>query len=118
MAAIQFERKEKQAALDAVKLSQKYEISEKGAKWIFYSNLNLLGSIYRDLEEWQKAIDVLEETITLAKQGDNQVEMYSALKNLGDLYFRKGDFRKAINAFNQFRQYDYVGIDRANISYN
>jgi len=118
LAAIQFERKEKQAALDAVKLSQKYEISEKGAKWIFYSNLNLLGSIYRDLEEWQKAIGVLEETITAAKQVDNQVEMYSALKNLGLLYFRKGDFRKAINAFNQYRQYDYVGIDRANISDN
>lgn len=118
LAAIQFERQEKEAALKAVRISQEYEDLDSGAQWIVYSNFNILGAIYRDREEWGKSIEVLNKTIEAARKIDDKDEMYLALKNLGQMYYRKGDFREAIKAFHQYRSNDFIGLDRANISEN
>ncbi len=118
LAAIEFERRNKKLALAAVQESQKYPKLDENAEWIVFSNFNILGAIYRDFEDWEKSIEVLKRTISAAKELGERDEMYLGLKNLGLLYYRKGDFRKAISAFKKYQTNNFIGLDRANISEN
>tara|TARA_R110002050_G_scaffold292053_2_gene447033 strand:+ start:4426 stop:6180 length:1755 start_codon:yes stop_codon:yes gene_type:complete len=115
LAAIQYERREMAEALAAVKKSQAYHASGK-AEWLNFSNLNILGAIFRDEAKWDKAIEVLERTYKLSQNVDDNSEMYLALKNLGMTYFRKGDYRNAVETYKLYISNKVMGLDRQDIS--
>ena len=117
LAAIEFERKNYQATLNAVKKSQDYKGSD-APDWLKYSNLNLLGAVYRDQEIWEKSVQVLNETYQLSQSLDDKAEMYLALKNLGMTYYRMGNFRSAVETFKLYRSNKFISVDRQNISEN
>ena len=117
LAAIQFERQNYEEAKIAAMVSRKYQASGK-EEWLNYSNLNILGAIYRDEKKWDLAIEVLKKIFKMAKGVDNNSEMYLALKNLGFTYFRMGDYRKAVETFKLYNENPVVGLNRHNISEN
>lgn len=111
LAAIEFERKNKKEALKAVKESQHID-SLKNFKWRIFSNLNILGSIYRDNEQWDKAVETLELTIEKAVEANDTSEMYQAIRNITMAYYRMGAFRKAIDAGFRYQNYTTPAINR------
>jgi len=117
LAAIEYERKNLDAAIAAVKESQKID-SIKNYKWRVFSNFNILGAIYRDREEWGKSVGILQSAYDQAKEVDDTLEMYSALKNLGMAFYRMGDYRGAISSAKKYLSYDWISIDRQNVSDN
>jgi two-component system sensor histidine kinase/response regulator len=117
LAAIEFERKNYEETIIAATLAQEF-IAKGKDEWLNYSNLNILGAVYRDLKKWDQAIEVLRKTYQLSKDVDNNSEMYLALKNLGFTYFRMGDFRNAVETFKMYQGNKSVGLNRLNISEN
>ncbi len=117
LAAIQYERKKSDSAIIAIRRSQKID-SLKGYRWRVFSNLNLLGAIYRDREQWDKAVSILENTYRKAKEFEDTAEMNSAIKNLATALYRMGDFRGAIAAGIKYTKTPWAFYDRKSVSDN
>lgn len=117
LAAIEFERKNSEEAITAVRESQRID-SLKDFKWRIFSNLNILGSIYRDRNDLEKAIAVLKKTYQKAKEQNDTSEMYLAVQNLGFAQYRKGDYRDAIQSAEIYGNYKFKSLDRKKISDN
>lgn len=90
-AAILFELKRPNDALEAVKISQRID-EEQNLTWQTFSNLNLEGSIYRDTGKKAKARQVLKQTVKLAKAMKDTIEFVQACYNLGLTYYQAEKF--------------------------
>ena len=117
LGAIEYERKNYDAAIAAVKESQKID-ELKNYKWRIFSNLNILGAIYRDREQWDQSVEILRKAYEEAKSLNDTAEMYLSLKNLGMAQYRMGDYRGAINSAKLYSNYDWISYDRMNVSDN
>ena len=87
-AAVLFELKRPNEALEAVKASQRID-EEKDLTWQKFSNLNIEGSIYRDTGKKAKARQVLKQTVSLAKEMNDTIELVQACYNLGLSYYQE-----------------------------
>jgi signal transduction histidine kinase len=90
-AAILYELKQQDAALEAVKESQRID-SIAGLSWQTLSNLNIEGSIYRDRKEFKKAQKVLRRSSAFAMSKGDTVQYCRHLYNLGLSFYRHGDY--------------------------
>jgi len=117
LAAIEFERKNSDEAILAVRKSQEID-SLKNYKWRIFSNFNILGSIYRDREQWDKSVEILQSTYVKAKELSDTAEMNSALKNLAMAFYRMGDYRGAISAGTKYSETPWAYTHRKSISDN
>ena len=93
-AAILYELKQQDAALEAVKESQRID-SIAGLSWQTLSNLNIEGSIYRDRKEFKKAQEVLRKSSAFAMSKGDTVQYCRHLYNLGLSFYRHGDYDSA-----------------------
>ncbi len=57
--------------------------------------LRLAGWLYNHTEDCQRAITLLEESLSIARQLNNETSQANALDTLGDISWRFGDFDKA-----------------------
>lgn len=105
LAAILFEAGDKSEALKAVKKSQEID-SIKGYTWRIYSNWNIEGAIYRDQEQYQKALNVLENSARYAQSQKDTNEYLTALYNLSRHHYRVKNYAEAIATADKYLQ-DY-----------
>jgi two-component system sensor histidine kinase/response regulator len=117
LAAVQYERKNADEAITAVRESQRID-SLKNYKGRILSNLNILGSIYRDRKDWEKSLSILSKTYQKAKEDNDTSEMCLAILNLGITQYRKGDYRDAINSAKIYQNYNSTRLEVQNISDN
>ena len=94
-AAILYELKRHDDALKAVHTSQDID-NKKNLTWQKFSNFNLEGAIYRDTGKKRKAREVLKNTITLAREIKDTIELVQAYYNLGLSYYQSKDFDSAM----------------------
>jgi two-component system sensor histidine kinase/response regulator len=90
----------------------------KNNKGRILSNLNILGSIYRDRKDWEKSLSILSKTYQKAKEDNDTSEMCLAILNLGITQYRKGDYRDAINSAKIYQNYNSTRLEVQNISDN
>lgn len=95
LAAILFEAKEKDHALEAVKRSQEID-SLANLSWTKYSNWNIEGAIYRDQGDFERAKAVLRKTAKYAKENLDSAEYQSALYNLALTLHREEEYQECI----------------------
>jgi two-component system sensor histidine kinase/response regulator len=117
LAAVQYERKNADEAITAVRESQRID-SLKNYKGRILSNLNILGSIYRDRKDWEKSLSILSKTYQKAKEDNDTSEMCLAILNLGITQYRKGDYRDAINSAKIYQNYNSTRLEVQNVSDN
>ncbi len=94
-AAVLFELKRHEDALAAVRESQRID-SIKGFRWRLFSNINIVGAIYRDIGEYEKSRRVLKGAYDLAAEAQDSAEWASAAYNLTLLSSRLKDFPNAV----------------------
>ena len=117
LAAVQYERKNANEAITAVRESQRID-SLKNNKDRVLSNLNILGSIYRDRKDWEKSLAILSKTYQKAKEDNDTSEMYLAILNLGIAQYRKGDYRDAINSAKIYENHNITSLEVQSVSDN
>jgi len=69
--------------------------------WHHRVSLTCLGNIYRFLEDYQKAIDYHEKSLTIAEQMKDKHGEAKSLCNLGNAYEPLREYEKAINYYEQ-----------------
>ncbi len=112
LAAVLFEAKEKDLALNALKRSQEID-SIEDYQWRKYSNWNIEGAIYRDRGEFEKAEQVLRQTALYAKENQDSAEYQSALYNLALTLHRSKQYEDCIEACLQYiNGYEIPGLEK------
>jgi signal transduction histidine kinase len=81
-AAILLELNQIVDALQAVKRAQKIDSIIDDKSWRFSSNLNIEGSIYRDLGQYRKSQKALRKAVNFSFQENNTIEYIQSLYNL------------------------------------
>ncbi|NEQ99404.1 MAG: tetratricopeptide repeat protein [Cyanothece sp. SIO2G6] len=64
--------------------------------------LGNLGLVYRELSQYQQAIEILEQRLTIAREVRDRLGEGNALNILGGTYLNLGQYQQAINLFNQY----------------
>ncbi|MCF6222303.1 MAG: tetratricopeptide repeat protein [Flavobacteriaceae bacterium] len=65
-----------------------------------YRSYKLLGSVFRDLEEYEKALFYHKKALTYIENiKNNQIYIEGSLNDIGLVYQKKGDYKKAIEYF-------------------
>lgn len=72
-----------------------------GDQWREASTLNVMGLIYWDLGEPQKALEYYEQALPLTRAAGDTVGEATVLQNLGINYLADGDLQKALEYYNQ-----------------
>ena len=67
---------------------------------------NTRGLLYWTLNDTDKALRHLKEAVALAEQADIKTELASSLNNLGLIYRQRGEYRTALEYFEQAKQID------------
>jgi len=76
--------------------------------------LNELGCLFRQVEDWDKAIEYLKEGVVSSQQGQNQARELACLLDIAITYYRAGDLLRAKEYAVQVRditfheKYDYL----------
>ncbi len=94
-AAILYESKMTQEALEAVYASQEID-KIKNLSWQKLSNLNIEGAIYRDLGKHELAQDALRRTIQWSLETKDTIEMCQAMYNISLSFYTTQDYDSCI----------------------
>lgn len=81
-------------------LEESYAIfTELGDKTRIIGSLNNLGTLYSDLQMYDKASELFEQAYTLSAELGQPIS--DPLNNMGNVYFRQGDFERAIEHYSK-----------------
>ncbi len=62
---------------------------------------HILGNIYRKKGEFNLAINLLQQSLSLKKELENEIELASILNDIGIVHFYKGELKQALKHFQQ-----------------
>ncbi len=65
-----------------------------------------VGAAYLELENWDKAVFYQQECLKLCEANENKHYISSILEGLAETYFKKGDFKKGYEYYQQFHEKD------------
>lgn len=105
LAAIYYEMKKMNDAVDNAELALRYATDSKAGNRLRSNTYNILGAVYKDTES-DKALDYLNKSIAVNKIIENYIDLPNAYINIASIYYNSGRYEES-------RKYAQEAVDLA-----